>query len=227
VSRVSPTLEFEQPLWQTGFQQVVGIDEAGRGAWAGPVSAGAVILPPDPWIIERLAGVRDSKQMTPMQRTHWANVIRHEVLTWGIGFASHDEIDLLGLLPATRLAMTRALSQLSLAPGYLLIDAVRLPSAIPQTVLIRGDARSLSIAAASVLAKTARDALMIDMDQRFPGYDFCLHKGYGTTLHQKALLHLGVCEIHRRRFAPVHNLIHYGSFWTEGQKQEEITDSTA
>jgi ribonuclease HII len=106
---LGPTLEFEQPLWQAGYIRIAGVDEAGRGAWAGPVSAGAVILPPDPWIVERLSGVRDSKQMTPLQRTYWAEVIRHEALAWGVGFASHDEIDLVGLLPATRLAMKRAL----------------------------------------------------------------------------------------------------------------------
>jgi ribonuclease HII len=223
----SPTLEFEQPLWQAGFLHVAGVDEAGRGAWAGPVSAGAVILPPDPWIIERLDGVRDSKQMTPMQRTYWAEVIRHEALAWGIGFSSHDEIDLLGLLPATRLAMRRALRQVPRRPEHLLIDAVKLPSATPQTAIIKGDARSLSIAAASVLAKTARDALMIAMDQVYPGYDFCMHKGYGTTLHQEALLRLGVCEIHRRRFTPIYNLVQFGCLWLEGQEEEEPADSAA
>jgi ribonuclease HII len=222
VRHVSPTLEFEQPLWQAGFLRVAGVDEAGRGAWAGPVSAGAVILPPDPWIVDRLAGVRDSKQMTPLQRAYWADAIRQEALGWGIGFASHDEVDVLGLLPATRLAMGRALRRLPFLPEHLLVDAMKLPLTIPQTPLIKGDARSLSIAAASVLAKTARDAFMIDMDQRYPGYEFCLHKGYGTAVHQAALLRQGVCAIHRRRFTPVHNLIEYGCFWLEGQEQEEL-----
>jgi ribonuclease HII len=222
VRHVSPSLEFEQPLWQSGFSRVAGIDEAGRGAWAGPVSAGAVILPSDPWILERLDGVRDSKQMTPLQRGYWADVIRQESVGWGVGFASHDEVDLLGLLPATRLAMVRALRQMPFSPEALLIDAMRLPLAIPQTSLIKGDARSLSIAAASVLAKTARDSFMIEMDAHYPGYDFCLHKGYGTAVHQAALLQLGASDIHRRRFTPVYNLVHYGCLWLEGQEQEEI-----
>jgi ribonuclease HII len=214
-----PTLEFEQPLWQAGFRLVAGVDEAGRGAWAGPVSAAAVILPPDPWMIERLDGVRDSKQMTPLQRASWAGKIRQESLAWGVGFASHDEVDLLGLVPATRLAMQRALRKLPLQPQHLLVDAVRLSGPVPCTPLIKGDARSLSIAAASVLAKTARDSLMVDMDQRFPGYGFCEHKGYGTHSHQDALLHLGVCEIHRRRFTPIYNLLEYGCLWLEGQAE--------
>jgi ribonuclease HII len=222
VRHVSPTLEFEQPLWQAGFLHVAGVDEAGRGAWAGPVSAGAVVLPPDPWIVDRLAGVRDSKQMTPLQRAYWADAIRQVALAWGIGFASHDEVDVLGLLPATRLAMGRALRQLPFSPEHLLVDAMKLPLTIPQTPLIKGDSRSLSIAAASVLAKTARDAFMTDMDQRYPGYEFCLHKGYGTAVHQAALLRQGVCAIHRQRFTPVRNLIEYGCFWLEGQEQEEL-----
>jgi len=221
VSCAAPTLEFEQPLWQTGFSQVAGLDEAGRGAWAGPVAAGAVVLPPDPWIIERLEGVRDSKQMTPAQRAHWAAVIRREALACGTGFASHDEIDRLGLLPATRLAMARALEQLPRQPQHLLIDAVRLKTSLPQTVLIRGDVRSLSIAAASILAKTARDALMVQMDQVYPGYAFHRHKGYGTAAHQQALLRLGACEIHRRCFTPVHNLIEYGCLRLEGEEAVE------
>jgi ribonuclease HII len=175
--------------------------------------------------VERLSGVRDSKQMTPLQRTYWAEVIRHEALAWGIGFASHDEIDLVGLLPATRLAMKRALRHMPVPAEHLLIDAVKLPlTVVPQTALIKGDARSLSIAAASVLAKTARDSLMMNMDQRYPGYDFCLHKGYGTAIHQAALLRLGACDIHRRRFTPVRNLLHFGCLWLEGEPQEDIPE---
>ncbi|HSV85560.1 MAG TPA: ribonuclease HII [Levilinea sp.] len=219
MSRPAPTLEFEQPLWQTGAESVAGVDEAGRGAWAGPVSAGAVILPPDLRIIERLAGVRDSKQMTPAQRAHWAAVIQQEALACAVGFAAHQEIDLLGLLPATRLAMVRALQQLSLEPQHLLVDAIRVTCSTPQTILIHGDARSLSIAAASVLAKTARDAWMVEMDQVYPGYTFCRHKGYGTAAHQQALLRFGVCGIHRQSFAPVHNLIEHGYLWSKNEDQ--------
>lgn len=200
----APDLHFELSLWQAGQTAVAGLDEAGRGAWAGPVCAGAVILPPDPAVLNRLNGVRDSKQMTPRQRAAWAEQIQAAALTWGVGFASNEEIDAQGILPATRLAMQRALQALSLPPQHLLIDALRLPDdARPQTALIKGDARSLSIAAASVLAKTSRDALMTGLEEQFPGYGFARHKGYGTSQHREALVALGPCALHRFSFAPL------------------------
>lgn len=200
----APDLHFELSLWQAGQTAVAGLDEAGRGAWAGPVCAGAVILPPDPAVLNRLNGVRDSKQMTPRQRAAWAEQIQAAALTWGVGFASNEEIDAQGILPATRLAMQRALQALSLPPQHLLIDALRLPGdACPQTALIKGDARSLSIAAASVLAKTSRDALMTGLEEQFPGYGFARHKGYGTSQHREALVALGPCALHRFSFAPL------------------------
>lgn len=200
----APDLHFELSLWQAGQTAVAGLDEAGRGAWAGPVCAGAVILPPDPAVLNRLNGVRDSKQMTPRQRAAWAEQIQAAALTWGVGFASNEEIDAQGILPATRLAMQRALQALSLPPQHLLIDALRLPGdARPQTALIKGDARSLSIAAASVLAKTSRDALMTGLEEQFPGYGFARHKGYGTSQHREALVALGPCALHRFSFAPL------------------------
>lgn len=200
---VSPNLQFELPLWAAGYC-VAGLDEAGRGAWAGPVSAGAALLPADPAVLERLAGVRDSKQMTPAARTRWAEKIKENVLAWGVGFASSEEIDELGILACTRLAMQRALEGLCPAPQHLLIDALRLPKVfLPQTPLIKGDARSMSIAAASVLAKTARDALMVEMDALYPGYGFARHKGYGTALHRQALNSLGPCPVHRMSFSPL------------------------
>jgi ribonuclease HII len=208
----SPTLDFELALWRRGFMAVAGLDEAGRGAWAGPVSAGAVILPPEPALLARLEGVRDSKQMSPRAREQQAGRIRAEALAWGVGFASHQEIDALGIVPATRLAMRRALAACALPPVHLLLDALRLPEVpLPQTDLIKGDARSLSIAAASVLAKTARDARMREMDVLYPGYDFSRHKGYGTRLHQSALEHLGPCPIHRRSFAPLRSFLLSGA----------------
>jgi ribonuclease HII len=204
MTRISPDLSFENPLWQSGLQFVAGLDEAGRGAWAGPVAAGAVMLPPDPRVAKILSGVRDSKQMTPLQRSKWALKIKGSALAWGVGFASQIEIDLMGILPATRLAMERALAEMAIFPDYLLLDAVRLAHIpLPQNSLIRGDSRSLSIAAASVLAKTERDLLMMDLDCQFPGYGFARHKGYGTTAHRDALDKLGVTKIHRRTFAPV------------------------
>ena len=207
MSKVLPCLDQEIPLWQSGLECLAGLDEAGRGAWAGPVAAGAVILPPDPQVAERLQGVRDSKQMTARQREHWAQVIQSQAAAWAVGFASPQEIDQIGIVPATRLSMQRALHGLRLQAQYLLIDALLLPVVeLPQTALIRGDATCLSIAAASVLAKAARDALMRDMDNHHPGYAFARHKGYGTRQHQSALARLGPCEIHRMSFAPLQAL---------------------
>jgi ribonuclease HII len=200
----SPDLSFEIPLWESGVVLVAGLDEAGRGPWAGPVTAGTVILPYSPDISIRLSGVRDSKQMSAGQRAFWARRIKQEAAAWAVGEASHIEIDELGILPATRLAMQRALLKLNLSPAHLLLDAMLLPEEnIPQTKLIKGDARSLSIAAASVLAKTARDQHMLGMDEQYPGYGFARHKGYGTRFHQEALRRLGPCPIHRQSFAPI------------------------
>lgn len=198
-----PDLQFETSLWQLGQGPLAGLDEAGRGAWAGPVVAAAVILPEFNTLRQRLWGVRDSKTMTPTQRAHWAVEIKAVALAWGVGSSSPLEIDRLGILPATRLAMQRALTALRLAPRHLLLDAVRLAVDLPQTVLIKGDARSLSIAAASVLAKTARDAQMVSAGAEYPGYGFERNKGYGTRLHQEGLRRLGPCPIHRRSFSPV------------------------
>jgi len=197
-----PTLNFEQDLWKAGFIRIAGVDEAGRGSWAGPVCAAAVILPPDPSLKQRLDRVRDSKLMTPLSREAWAPRIRAAAMAWGVGFASAQEIDALGILPATKLAATLALAALSLFPDYLLTDYLIFPNIeLPQTALIKGDQLSLSIAAASVLAKTARDARMRELDGQYPGYGFARHKGYGTRLHQQAIRQLGFCEIHRKSFS--------------------------
>lgn len=201
---IQPDLSFEQALWAAGVAQVAGVDEAGRGAWAGPVAAGAVMLPPNFAAPQALAGVRDSKQMTPRQRAEWAVKIRAVALAWGVGLASAAEIDAVGIVPATRLAMQRALAQLQPAAQHVLVDALRLPQVnLPQQALIKGDARVLSIAAASVLAKTARDALLVELAQQYPGYGLERHKGYGTAAHQAALRQLGASPIHRQTFAPV------------------------
>lgn len=206
--RSNPDLSFEQNLWQSGVQHVAGLDEAGRGALAGPVVAAALILPSDRSILKTLHGVRDSKALTPSARTFWAHCLHQESLTWGIGFASQQEIDTLGILPATRLAAQRALDGLIFPPQHLLLDYIFLPdSPLPQTALIKGDARSLSIAGASILAKTARDALLCELDQIYPGYGFAIHKGYGTPGHLQALKDLGPCPIHRFSFAPVKDLV--------------------
>ena len=200
----SPDLSFEVSLWEQGSEFVAGLDEAGRGALAGPVFAAAVIFPCNPGLESHLVGVRDSKQMTPSQREYWAEQLKIFALAWGIGAASHEEIDAVGILPATRLAMRRALEATQVCPQHLLLDYIQLPeSPIPQTALVKGDRRSLSIAAASILAKTARDDLLRQLDKTYPEYGFASHKGYGTLAHRSALERLGPCSIHRYSFAPV------------------------
>jgi ribonuclease HII len=197
-----PDLSFELALWHVGLTSVAGIDEAGRGALAGPVAAAAVILPPEKEIAECLKGVRDSKQMTPCQRETVRRKILQYAAAWGVGFATAEEIDLMGILPATRLAACKALKELNIYPLHLLLDYLFLPDIpTPQTALIKGDCRSLSIAAASILAKTSRDAHMRELDLIYPGYGFAAHKGYGTFAHRKALQRLGVSPVHRISFA--------------------------
>jgi ribonuclease HII len=197
-----PDLTYETHLWPQ-FRHIAGLDEAGRGALAGPVAVGAVILPNDKTLLSRtLVGVRDSKQMTPLERESLAPRIKDAALTWSVGFASAEEIDAQGIVPATRLAALRALHGLTLAPQYLLTDfRLELPELdIPQTALVKGDALCLSIAAASVLAKTSRDQLMCELDLCYRGYGLGKHKGYGTQSHRSAMKRLGVSPIHRRSF---------------------------
>jgi ribonuclease HII len=197
----SPDLSFEIALWESGVEKVAGVDEAGRGALAGPVAAAALILPANPEWCQILWGVRDSKQMTPAKRDYWAHRLKSVANGYGIGFASHQEIDTLGIVPATRLAVQRALDELLELPQHLLLDYLNLPDVlIPQTSLVKGDARSLAIAAASILAKTARDAWMRQVDHQFPDYGFAQHKGYGTLAHRRALAQFGPSPIHRRTF---------------------------
>ncbi|HSB66401.1 MAG TPA: ribonuclease HII [Anaerolineales bacterium] len=196
-----PNLAFELPLWQAGLTAVAGIDEAGRGALAGPVAAAAVILPADMKIKEHLAGVRDSKQLTAKQRQAAREKILRHAIAWGVGFATSLEIDQMGILPATRLAACRALDALHLSPAHLLLDYILLPdTSIPQTALVKGDCRSLSIAAASILAKTSRDAVLCECEFTYPGYGFASHKGYGTRAHRDAIRQLGTCPVHRLSF---------------------------
>lgn len=198
-------MAFEQDLWQQGYSAVAGIDEAGRGAWAGPVSAGAVILPADDGILEKLQGVRDSKLMTPAEREAMFDVITANATTWAVGEADAAEIDRIGILNATKNAMKRAVERLAVSPDHLLIDYVRLHDVtIPQIGIKHGDRLSLSIACASVLAKVTRDRYMRNTAaELYPQYQFEQHKGYGTKLHQEALSQYGPCPIHRRSFRPL------------------------
>ncbi|NMB56206.1 MAG: ribonuclease HII [Leptolinea sp.] len=204
-----PDAEFENTLWQSGIKFVAGVDEAGRGAWAGPVTAAAVILPSTcVKLSEILCGVRDSKLMTARQRSKWALVIRQTALAASSGWADVEEIDRLGIFQATRLAMLRAVTGLHLPVDHLLIDAVVLKNIeIPQTNLIKGDARCLSIAAASIIAKTERDHYMEFLEEKYPGYGFARHKGYGTRRHQEALIKIGISSVHRKSYAPVKALL--------------------
>lgn len=179
---------------------VCGIDEAGRGPWAGPVSAAAVILNP-----RRVPkNLNDSKKLTPLQRDRLAVDIKKSALAWAVGYATVQEIDAENILQATGLAMRRAVEALAIAPAFALVDgnyAFALPC--PMKTLIGGDGLSVSIAAASILAKTARDRLMIEMDALHPGYGFAVHKGYGVPAHARALKVLGPCPLHRLTWAPV------------------------
>lgn len=199
-----PHLRHENALWVNGSLWVAGIDEAGRGALAGPVAAAAVILPQISTLIIELEGVRDSKKMTPIQREIWSQIIQEKAVTYGVGLASTKEIDASGIISATRLAMTRAIHNLAIYPDCLLLDYLNLPEVpIAQISLVKGDMRSLSIAAASILAKTARDAILKILDGEYPGYGFADHKGYGTKSHREAIQRLGPSPIHRMSFAPL------------------------
>jgi ribonuclease HII len=202
-----PTLDLERALWANDVLWIAGIDEAGRGALAGPVAAAAVILPQIANFTLNLSGVRDSKKMTPAQRASWARVIQEAVVDFGIGLASAAEIDALGILPATKLAARRAVQSLSVVPDHLLIDHFQMPGLpIPQTSIPKGDQISLSIAAASVLAKTTRDAILCELDEQYPAYGFAGHKGYGTAVHRAAIAELGPTPEHRMTFAPLNTL---------------------
>lgn len=204
----TPDLTFEQALWKSGIDWIAGVDEAGRGAWAGPVTAAAVVLPQGQATGSGLRGVRDSKQLRASQRQELEPLIKDRALAWGVGFATNEEIDLMGILPATRLAMTRALTALSLFPQHILIDALFLPEIqTAQTALIKGDQRSLSIAAASILAKTARDRWMEELAVDESLYAFERNKGYGTRVHQAALCQYGPCPAHRFSYAPVRQAV--------------------
>ena len=203
-ARVFPTLRLETLLIQSGGGPVCGVDEAGRGPWAGPVSAGAVILNPD----DLPAGIDDSKALTHARREALEIEIKARAIAWGVGFASVEEIDALNILHATGLAMCRAIEALSVQPVAALVDGnyrFKLPCDI-QTV-VKGDSLSLSIAAASILAKTARDRLMVALDADYPGYGFAGHKGYNAPIHQAALRTLGPCPAHRRSWAPIRALL--------------------
>ena len=200
----APDLHQERALIRRGHALVAGLDEAGRGAWAGPVVAAAVILPRDALRRSALRGVRDSKLLSPSRRQALFDAIHQAAVAVGVGAASHAEIDDLGIVPATRLAMQRATQALPLAPDALLIDALELPAVpLPQRVLFHADTLCLSVAAASIVAKVSRDRWMTELDTQYPGYGFARHKGYGTAVHQQALAQFGPSAVHRMTFEPM------------------------
>ena len=197
---MEPTDLFETEARRCGYRLVAGLDEAGRGPLAGPVVAAAVVLP------RRclLAGLNDSKQLTEAERERLYGEILQRALGVGVGRASEQEIDAMNILEATRLAMCRAIQALPSVPDYLLLDALELPAVhLPQRAIIKGDTLSVSIAAASVVAKVTRDRLMGEYHRQYPQYNFQAHKGYGTAEHLRMLAEHGPCAIHRRSFRPV------------------------
>ena len=205
-SDIAPTYDEEAALLEDGYAVIAGVDEAGRGSLAGPVVAGAVVLPlycSEDWI----AGIRDSKQLTSRRRETSYEDMRTASVIMSIGAASSGEIDGVGIVQATQIAMRRAIGGLPIAPDFLLVDAIEVPDVdTPQRSIIKGDAKCLSIAAASIVAKVTRDCMMRDLDEEYPGYGFAQHKGYGTRQHIDGLESLGACPIHRRTFAPVRRL---------------------
>jgi len=205
-----PELCRELNLLRQGYKLIAGIDEAGRGAWAGPVVAAACILPlSDPHLANSLSQVRDSKLLSAHQRDTCYAIITACALSWSAGSASVGEIDRLGILPATRLAMERAVAALSINPDLLMIDAVKLPGLdIPQVVEFKADTHHLSVACASILAKVTRDRLMLELERDWQGYHFSANKGYGTAVHRSAILNRGVTTEHRLTFRPMRELIH-------------------
>lgn len=187
----------ENEYREKGFNIICGVDEAGRGPLAGPVYAAAVILPPD-CVIE---GLNDSKKLTEKKREALFDEIKEKALAYGIASADEKEIDEINILNATFLAMKRAIASLSVRPDLALIDGNQKPHTdIEEVTVIKGDAKSMSIAAASVLAKVSRDRFMLEMAEKYPQYEFARHKGYGTKLHYEKIAQYGVCDIHRRTF---------------------------
>ncbi|MCP5109984.1 MAG: ribonuclease HII [bacterium] len=190
---------FERTARKLGRRRIAGLDEVGRGCLFGPVCAAAVVLSPE----KPIRGLRDSKQVPPAERTRLAGLIRQRAEAWAVAFVDAGEIDRINILQASRLAMKRAIEGIVPPPDYLLVDALTIDSDIPQRALIKGDARSRSIAAASILAKVDRDARMAEFDRQYPGYGLASNKGYGTEEHLRGLQRLGPAPEHRKSFAPV------------------------
>ena len=201
----SPTLSKELALHQQGCCFVAGLDEAGRGAWAGPVVAAAVIFPLDvPDLAQTLSGLRDSKKLTPEQRHTWFERIQAMALATAVGLSPASLVDEINVVQATRVAMQQAINRLAISPHYLLIDHLVLPGiALPQDSFPKAEDISLSVAAASVIAKVTRVRMMVPRHQTYPAYAFDRNKGYGTAAHRTALQRVGPCPLHRLSYKPV------------------------
>lgn len=190
-------LRLDQEYWSNGIVHLAGVDEAGRGPLAGPVVAAAVVFPVNEWI----SGVDDSKRLSALRRETLATQIRNRAVSVGVGIVHHDEIDRINILNATMLAMSQALDALGIVPGFVLVDGNRFTDRrFPSATIVDGDARSFTIAAASIIAKTTRDAMMREFAERYPVYGFDRHKGYGTQEHLRAIRKHGMCDIHRKSF---------------------------
>jgi ribonuclease HII len=205
--RLRQITSYERALWETGVERIAGVDEAGMGPLAGPVAAAAVILPCDCRIVE----VDDSKKLDAKTRERLAETIRQTAVAWSVVLVQPEEIDRINIYRAGLAAMKRAVLGLVPAPSHLLVDA-RCLDGLPMTCqpIVKGDQKSLSIAAASILAKTARDAIMDELDRQYPGYGFKSHKGYAVPEHSEALKRLGPCPAHRRSFQPVQEALGHG-----------------
>ncbi len=191
--------EYESELYKTGINLIAGVDEVGRGPLVGPVVCAAVILPKD-FFDER---INDSKKLTEKKRELLYDVIYENAISVGIGMCTNEEIDEINILEATKKAMKEAINNLSVKPEHVLIDAVKLDIDIPSTSIIKGDAKSESIAAASIIAKVTRDRMLVELDKLHPEYDFKHNKGYGTKKHIEAIYKYGVLKEHRKTFAPI------------------------
>ena len=200
--RLEGMLAYEKECYARGIEFIAGVDEVGRGPLAGPVVAAAVILPKG----SKIPGLNDSKKIPKSKHKEIYEAVLQEAIAIGIGVKDNQVIDQVNIYEATKLAMMEAIGQLDLQPQHLLIDAMKLDLSIPQTSIIKGDANSLSIAAASIVAKVTRNQMMEDLDQLYPGYDFAQNAGYGTANHLAGLHKLGVTPIHRRSFGPVKSM---------------------
>ncbi len=194
---------YERNLLQKGYEKIGGIDEVGRGPLVGPVVAACVILPKN----YQLEGLTDSKKLSEKKREKFYDILRQDAIAIGIGVVSEKKIDEINIYEATKLAMQEAIKNLKVEPDYLLIDAMKLETSIPSTSIIKGDAKSLSIAAASVIAKVTRDRMLIELDKKYPMYDFKHNKGYPTKKHLEAIKKYGIIVEHRRSYGPIFNYL--------------------